>query len=146
MKRIALFIAIGSIVGGSVLYFWPKPPCISNSLSVICLGDGFFEALLGLCTLVSGIVLLILVFLANLRYRILSAIGAFVSFVIAILFLGGILFFIGSVADLSQFGIILIMLGGIQVIAFLCAGLSASVIKDLIASRRAHPELSRKTL
>jgi hypothetical protein len=146
MKWITILIAIGSIVGGSLLYFWPKPPCIGHSLSVICLNDGFFEALLGFCTLVSGIVLLILISLANLRHRILSAVGAFVSFVIAILFLSGILFLIGSLADLSQFGFVLLTIGSIQAIAFLCTGLSASVIKNLIASHRTQPESSGNTL
>ena len=128
MKWLAVFIAIGSIVEGATLIYWPKPPC--PPATYICLG-GLFEVLVGLSTLVSGIVLFFLIFLANLRHLILSVIGLLINFALALVFLGSSAFGIYFPFHFDMYEPIKIILG----IGFLCAGLSANGIKTLRDNR-----------
>lgn len=146
MKWLAFFIAVGSIIGGLILYYWPIPPCTNHSLSAIGCLNGLFEKFVSLFFLISGIVLLLLLGLTNLPHRILSAIGAFISFVLAILFLSAILFLMFLSTGLSNFGAVLIIIASMECIALLCTGFSASVIKNAIGSDRAQHELSGKTV
>ncbi len=129
MKRITLFIALGSLILGIIVCFWPPAPCQDGPTVIPCL-NGLVQIVYGFQLFVPGIILLILIPIANSRHPILAMIGVILNFVIAITFFVSIAF---DIPFLTNFWIfepvapLKIILG----IGFLFAALSANIMKTI---------------
>lgn len=129
MKRITIFIALGSILTGIIVCFWPPIPCDDGPTVIPCL-NVFIQIMYGFPIAVWGIALLMLIPIANVRFHILAMMGVILNFVIAIAFLVSTAF---SIHFPSAFWVfepvapLKIILG----IGFLLAAFSANIVKEI---------------
>ncbi|MGC1376209.1 MAG: hypothetical protein WA821_08305 [Anaerolineales bacterium] len=138
MKRIALLIAIGSIIAGIIIFCKQLfAPLFDLSCSYSFYGNVPFatrcpsaleQNVKALLALVPGIVLLILIPINNSRYRTLAMIGICIDYILAIILISFIVV-ISAANDFDQKSAI-VTVSIITSLGFLCAGLSAVTGKD----------------
>lgn len=134
MKRIAVFIALGSIIAGIFVWFWPPAPC-EGVASVLPCSFRLSEALNGSFILILGIALLPLIAMTNSRHDTLALLGVLLNFGSAIIAAGLSLGMNNVSTDPKPVDLFMSTVMGGQAIGFFCAGLSANFIKETFFSR-----------
>lgn len=128
MKHIAIFIALGSIVAGIIVLFLPPVPCESTGPVFSFCFNKFGQVIAGLLILVLAAALSILIHATSSRHRALAIIGSLMNFVVA-----AMVAICGIWVIHNNLPVSIVMV--IEVIGFICAGLSANFIKETFLSR-----------
>lgn len=137
MKRTAIFIALGSIIAGIMLWFWPPAPCEGNTTVLPCL-NGLTEALYGSLIIILGIILLPLIPMSNSLHYALALLGVLINFWFAlVVVMWSVIGMNNSAIDIKPVDLFISTVMGIQGVGFFCAGLSGLFAANIINATEA---------
>lgn len=128
MKRIAVFIALGSIIAGIIILFWPVE-CEHNPFIATCF-NGLDPMFKGLFIVVLGITFLPLIAMANSRHDALALLGVLINSGFAVIAVSWSLGITNRPTGPKTIDLFISTIMAVQGVSFFCARLSAILSRN----------------